>query len=186
MTKHYKNIFKTELLILLIIIPFISACKHITTENKHNNVPLSEYEKPLQDVNRYLVKKDNDRIKSFIRRKHWKMKQTQTGLWYQIYERSSDTLMPVLNDLIELSYKVYLLDGTLCYTSDSTGTKKFIVGHGGVEAGLEEAVLMLHRGDKARFIMPPYLAHGLLGDQNKIPARSIIIYNIQLLTINGN
>ena len=161
------------------------SCKHITRDKKQNDVPVSQYEKPLRDVNKYLVQKDNDRIKSFIRRKHWKMKQTQTGLWYQIYEKSGDTLTPELNDIIELSYNVYLLDGTRCYSSDSLGTKKFAAGHGGVETGLEEAVLMLHRGDKARFIMPPYLAHGLLGDQNKIPARSIILYDIQLLTING-
>ena len=181
--KHCRNIFKAVLPVLLFMV--VVSCKHITREKKQNDVPISQYEEPLQDVNKYLVHKDNDRIKSFIRRKHWKMQQTQTGLWYQIYEKSNDTLMPKPNDIVELAYQVFLLDGTLCYSSDSTGTKKFAVSHGGVESGLEEAILMLHKGDKARFIMPPYLAHGLLGDQNKIPARSIILYDIQLLTING-
>ncbi len=183
MTKRYRNIFKAVLLVLLLVA--VISCKHITRGKKQDNVSMAKYEKPLENVNRYLVKKDNDRIKSFIRRKKWKMKQTGTGLWYQIYEKSNDTLMPKLDDIVELAYKVFLLDGSLCYSSDSTGTKKFAVGHGGVESGLEEGILMLHKGDKARFIMPPYLAHGLLGDQNKIPARSTILYDVQLLTING-
>ncbi len=182
MTKQFKNIFSI-ILLWLVVIPF--SCKNTAKEKQRKEIPVSEYEQPLQRVNKYLVKKDNDRIKSFIRRRHWNMQQTQTGLWYQTYEKSSDTLMPKPNDIVELAYKVYLLDGTLCYSSDSTGTKKFAVGHGGVESGLEEAILMLHKGDKARFIMPPYLAHGLLGDQNKIPARSIILYDVELVTING-
>ena len=82
-----------------------------------------------------------------------------------------------------LNYKISLLDGTLCYSSDSLGTKSFAIGHGGVESGLEEGILLLHEGDKARFIMQPFKAHGLLGDMDKIPARSIIVYDIELLRL---
>jgi FKBP-type peptidyl-prolyl cis-trans isomerase len=31
--------------------------------------------------------------------------------------------------------------------------------------------------------MPPYLAHGILGDENKIPPRSIIVYDVEVLEI---
>ncbi len=184
MIRPFKNISNLSLLLILAV-GVLFSCKNSATEKQQKEVPISEYKQPLQRVNKYLIKEDNDRIKSFVRRKHWDMKQTKTGLWYQIYEKSNDTLTPKFNDMVELSYRIYLLDGTLCYSSDSTGTKKFAVGHGGVESGLEEAILMLHKGDKARFIMPPYLAHGLLGDQNKIPTRSIILYDVQLLKING-
>ena len=37
--------------------------------------------------------------------------------------------------------------------------------------------------EKFRFIMPPHKAHGLLGDLHKIPARSIIIYNVEIINI---
>jgi FKBP-type peptidyl-prolyl cis-trans isomerase len=43
----------------------------------------------------------------------------------------------------------------------------------------------MHVGDKARLILPPHLAHGLLGDENRIPARSIIVYEIELLDITN-
>ncbi len=54
------------------------------------------------------------------------------------------------------------------------------IGHGGVESGIEEGILLLHKGDKARFILPPFRAHGLLGDRQKIPPRSIIVYELEL------
>jgi len=59
----------------------------------------------------------------------------------------------------------------------------FEVGHGGVENGLEEGILMMKNKEKYRFIMPPHKAHGLLGDLNKIPARSTIIYYVEVLDI---
>ena len=88
--------------------------------------------------------------------------------------------------VIEISYKVWLLDGTLCYSSDKDGVKRFLVGSGGVELGLEQGVLFLQQGDKARFIMPPHLAHGLLGDEVMIPARSTIVYEVELLNVYNN
>jgi len=39
-------------------------------------------------------------------------------------------------------------------------------------------------GDKATFIMPPHLAYGLPGDGNKIPARSVIAYEVILVKVD--
>ena len=43
--------------------------------------------------------------------------------------------------------------------------------------------MLLKEGDAARFILPPYLAFGLLGDENKIPPRSTIVYNVEMLKL---
>jgi FKBP-type peptidyl-prolyl cis-trans isomerase len=59
-----------------------------------------------------------------------------------------------------------------------------VLGHSTEESGLEQGILMMQEGDKARFILPPHLAHGLLGDENMIPARSIIVYEVELLDIS--
>ena len=83
-----------------------------------------------------------------------------------------------------INYSISLLDGTECYNSDDSGPRQFKIGQGGVESGLEEGILFMHEGDKARFIMPPHLAHGLLGDNHKIPARAIIIYEVELIKLD--
>jgi FKBP-type peptidyl-prolyl cis-trans isomerase len=136
----------------------------------------------LINMNRQLVNRDADEIKKYIKSKGLKMKETQTGLWYSV-DKEGKGDFAVKNDIITLKYELRLTDGTLCYSSDSLGLKKFVVGQGGVESGLEDAVLMLRRGSQATFILPPHLAHGLIGDDNKIPSRAILIYAVEVIDI---
>jgi len=39
---------------------------------------------------------------------------------------------------------------------------------------------MLKPGGEAIFIIPPFLAYGLIGDGGKIPPRAIIIYDVSI------
>jgi FKBP-type peptidyl-prolyl cis-trans isomerase len=136
----------------------------------------------LININRQLVKNDTKRIKGYIQTHHLKMQMTNTGLWYSVEKRGAGNLAKK-GDIIYLNYELRLLDGTLCYSSTKDGIKSFLVGQGGVESGLEEAVLMLRQGDKGKFILPPHLAHGLIGDENKIPAHSSIVYDLEVLKL---
>ena len=86
-------------------------------------------------------------------------------------------------DIITIRYNLWLINGNLVYNSIDDGPKTFLVGKGGVESGLEEGVLLLHDGDKARFILPAHLAYGLLGDEKKIPPRTAIVYELELIKI---
>lgn len=139
-------------------------------------------EEALLRANKYLVKQDEDAIKGYIRRHGWTMTQTKTGLWYEITSKGNGVKAET-GMRATLAYKLWLLDGTLAYSSDSTGNKSFTLGKGGVESGLEQGILILNEGDKARFIMPPHLAYGLIGDENRIPARSTIVYEVHLLKL---
>jgi FKBP-type peptidyl-prolyl cis-trans isomerase len=134
-------------------------------------------------INKYLVEKDADAIRGYINRHGWKMQESKAGLWYEITNTGTGKKAET-GKTATLEYQVRLLNGTPCYSSDSLGNKTFTIGKGGVEPGLELGILMLREGDKARFIMPPHLAHGLVGDQNKIPARATIVYEVHLLKIS--
>jgi len=178
-----KNRFKhAEKFLLLIIIVFIgiSACK--TKSRKLTPKEHEAFKENLVKANRGLVDLDQDKIKTFAKRRNWEMQVSETGMWYQILESESGKKAQA-GLVAHLKYKVSLLDGTMCYTSDSLGNMVFKIGQGGVESGLEEAILMMKIGDKGRFIMPPHLAHGLLGDENKIPSRTIIVYQTELLNL---
>ncbi len=136
----------------------------------------------LLKVNRILLKKDQQRIAAHIQRVEWNMQETETGLWWQILQEGSGKLVAG-GDEITLEYTLSLLDGTMLYSSAETGVKTFIVGKGGVESGLEQGVLLCRQGTKARFILPPHLAHGLTGDGDRIPARAILVYEIELIEL---
>lgn len=138
----------------------------------------------LMDANRILVKKDQKTIQGYIARQNWKMTETETGLYYQILEEGSGDSISE-GDYISLQYKLSLLDGTECYNSEKDGIKSFEVGRGDVESGLQQGVLLLKKGSRAKFILPPHLAHGLTGDGVCIPARAIIIYEIEVIPTNN-
>jgi len=160
----------------------VLSCKQRDTKLSNESQP-SRKELFIK-ANKGLVALDQERIEADASRRGWVMQATKTGLWYQVYEHGNGPLAQP-GQIAHLKYTVSLLDGTLCYTSDSLGIMRFRVGQGGVETGLEEAILLMHQGDKGRFIMPPGMAHGLLGDENKIPPRSIIVYHAELLNLTN-
>lgn len=170
--------FKTLICLLTFLFVLFSCTQ--PTEKKTN---LDEYDEPLQKINRYLVKEDSERIENYVARKEWDMKISNTGYWYEIYEHGNG-VQAEIDKIATINYKVELLDGTVCYSSDSLGSKRFKIGKGGVESGLEQGIVLMKVGDKARFIIPPYLGHGLLGDEYKIPPRSVIVYDVELLQIS--
>jgi FKBP-type peptidyl-prolyl cis-trans isomerase FkpA len=146
---------------------------------------IRETENALIGANRMLVKMDHDKIVAYIASKGLDMKETSSGLWYAITPGAGRDKNVQTGMLVTIKYRVSLLNGTICYDSDSLGVKQFIVGKGGVESGLEEGILLLKQGDKALFIMPPHLADGLQGDGDKIPPRAIIIYDVDLLKVES-
>lgn len=151
-------------------------------ERERSKRPQKVSAEQLIEVNKYLVGKDSERIKAYLERSGEKMEERATGMWYSI-EEEGEGLNAAKGNVVSIKYEVSLLDGTVCYSSDSLGLKSFRLGQGGVEYGLEDALLMMKKGGKAKFILPPHLAHGLLGDEDRIPARSIIIYNVELVDI---
>jgi FKBP-type peptidyl-prolyl cis-trans isomerase FkpA len=135
-------------------------------------------------ANRFLVGRDMDLINAYTARRNWDLEFTRTGLGYQVYEYGAGPEVKKGNT-ISLEYTLSLLDGTVCYSSGKDGLKVFRVGQGGVEAGLEEGVLMLREGDRARFVLPPFLGHGLIGDQYRIPPRAVLIYEVEVVKVSG-
>src|SRR3972149_775423 len=136
----------------------------------------------LVNVNKYLVQKDKEAIENYIKRHKWEMEFVESGLWYMIYEEGSGPNAEI-GDVAIINYEISLLEGTVCYTSDSLHPKTFKIGQGGIESGLEQGILLMKQGDKAKFILPPHLAHGLLGDEKKTPPRAVIVYDVELKKI---
>ncbi len=167
-----------NIILFLIASSVMYSCWNEPQEHKPDKEAIRK--ENLIRINKYLVGKDTDMIKGYLKRHDWVMQTTKTGLWYMIYERGNGDSVRS-GKVVTIKYKTYLLDGTLCYSSDSLGPKKFRVGKGEVENGLDEGIKFLRVGDKARYILPPHLAHGLIGDENKIPPRAIIVYDLELI-----
>jgi len=168
------------LVLLILLTGVLFSCGHPEQSEKKLNPKNAE--ESLVKANKSLVKTEDQQIEDFIERYGWKMKETGTGLRYMIYKEGSG-IKADKGKKVTLKYSSGFLSGDPCYTSDELGNKEFIVGQGGVEPGLEEGILFLKKGDRAKFILPSHLAFGLVGDGNKIPAKATLVYDVELLEL---
>ena len=113
-------------------------------------------------INQMLVQKDYELIKGYIERRGWEMEEDQGGFWFQIYEKT-ESQIPAEGNWVELKYKIWLLDGTLCYSSEESGNKTFKLGQNEEISGLNLALFKMRLNEKGRFVFLPHLAYGLIG-----------------------
>jgi len=134
----------------------------------------------MEDLNSYMVQKDRERIQNYAERKKLTVKESPTGLWYQIISEGEGKRFTD-KDKVIFNYECSLLDGTMCYSSEKSGPKEVVLGRSELEPGMNEALRMLKPGGSATFILPPFMAYGLTGDGKMIPPRAVIVYNVNIL-----
>lgn len=173
---------KVVILIVAFSIVFASCGSKDNSSDKSKVVYVDSIKKPLEKVNQTLVKKEEQQIKDFITRYNWNMNETGTGLRYLIYKKGNGAKAEV-GKIAKFNYEVKLITGDICYSSKTDGAQEFLIGKGGVVSGLEEGILLLKVGDKAKFIIPSHLAFGLLGDEDKVPKRATLVYDLELLEV---
>jgi FKBP-type peptidyl-prolyl cis-trans isomerase FkpA len=172
----------TRIIAIFIILFSLVSCK----EKQHGSPVNSRPGKnEMADLNKFLVQKDRERIKNYIERKNLKMSESPTGLWYGIIKEGTGKTITE-NDKVVMEYECSLLDGTKCYSSSDLGPKRITVGRTEIEAGLNEGLRLLKPGAQAIFIIPPFLAYGLIGDRKMIPSRAVIVYNVNILQPDNN
>jgi len=134
----------------------------------------------LTEINRQLTEREKDSIEVIIYRKDWKMDYHPEGYYSMIIaEGQGKKIME--GSTVELLCKVQLLDGTLCYEQQK---RFFIVNKTNEIAGLHQGLINRRGGDKLRFVFPPHMAYGLLGDGDKIPPRAGLIFEVEILNID--
>jgi FKBP-type peptidyl-prolyl cis-trans isomerase len=159
---------------------FCYSCRQTAVEP---NRPFENKQKDeLIEANKNLIKQTAFLIESYGKRQQWNLKETESGLWFGIYKKGIGKKASV-GKFVTLKYTLSLLDGTLCYSSDSTGIKQFTIGSGKVETGLDEGVAMMRVGDVAHIILPPHLGYGLVGDGNCIPPHGVLVYEVTLVDV---
>lgn len=164
-------------LIVLVIFYSCSGDK----ENKFPSLTQKEIEEKLIEANKNALSIEKAQIEVYVKEKELDVITTPTGLRYQIYnDVEGDSIKA--GQKVYVTYKVNLLDGTECYNTDKTA-EEFLVGKDYVESGLHEAITYLNKGDKAIIVIPSHLAHGLTGDFEKIPVRSTIVYDIEVVDV---
>lgn len=161
------------------VVMFWSACQQKGTQQNlvQNSQQLKEN---MMDANRIMHEHEEVDIENYIKRAGWEMTTSPTGLRYHVYEEG-DGKVGEEGMVAIFNFETKLINGKVCYNSEENGTKQFLIGKPTVERGLDEAMQLLKVGDRAKLILPSHLAFGLVGDDNCVPRKAILIYDVQII-----
>lgn len=136
----------------------------------------------LIDENKRFAEREEADIQAWIRRHGMSFTATGTGLRYMLLrDVPGDAARP--DQVAVINFAACLLNGDTAYASAAGRPGTFRIEHADVESGLHEGVQHLSPGDSAVLVIPSALAFGLLGDREKIPMRSTVVYYVGLVAL---
>lgn len=138
----------------------------------------------LLKENKDAVRLEQHDIRLYAQRHGLGLTQTPTGVHYMIL-RDVDGPVAKPDQWARVNYRLELLNGDTAYATEAGRPESFMVGMDQVESGLHEAIQLLSVGDSALIVIPSYRAHGLIGDQERIPMRSTIVYRLGVVAITN-
>jgi len=135
-------------------------------------------------------------INSYLTSHKLVAKTTATGLRY-IITKPSVKVKALKGDTVLVNYVGRTLDDKVFDSSieavaksaglEQPGRKyepiEVVVGTGGVIAGWDEGLQLLHEGSKAMFIIPSELAYGAQGQGGDIKPYSTLVFNIEVVKV---
>ena len=112
-------------------------------------------------------------------------KQT-SGLYYVPLVTNASAMKPDSGSTVSVLYTGMLLDGTVFDATSQHNNVPFSfeLGDKQLIKGFNKGVALMHLGDSAALIMPSGLAYGPNIVSPKIPANSILRFNLKLVDIN--
>ena len=108
---------------------------------------------------------------------------TASGLQYEVLTEGTGP-KPTAADTVTVHYVGQLLDGTVFDSSVARGQPAtFPLGQ--VIPGWTEGVALMPTGSKYRFTIPPALGYGARGAGDVIPPNAVLVFDVELLGIQG-
>lgn len=143
--------------------------------------PTSALKKEMIDNPTTQPDKDKNAILQYlIDNKITNAQSTDSGIYYIMEKEGDGAGHPNAQSSITAHYHGTLLDGTVFDSSVEKG-RPFTFGLNRVVKGWQQAIPLLSKGGKGKFIIPSDLAYGPRGSGGKIGPNSVLIFDIELI-----
>ena len=155
------------------------ACTDEKPKEIQRNWNMNESTKLNKDL---AVEQEIDIDLYLAQHESWQVDTTGSGLRIVWFKRTDGSL-PKANQQAKVHYKIALLDGTQVYETEKDEYDIFRVDNAEMESGIHEGIKLMRVGEKAKLVFPSHLAHGLVGDMDKIPPLSPLVVDVELIGI---
>ena len=134
------------------------------------------YKENMINANKTINSAEQTQIENYIARRGWQMRQLDNGSWIEETVQGKGAKVD-WEDTLTVRYRLEALNGAVIYHQQE---ETFVVGQNKPTVGLDRGVMELRRGSEARLIVPSSLGYGVVGDGDRVPARTVLVY---ILTI---
>jgi FKBP-type peptidyl-prolyl cis-trans isomerase FklB len=108
---------------------------------------------------------------------------TASGLQYEVITKAEGA-QPLATDVVSVHYEGTLTDGKVFDSSIKRGSP-IDLPVSGVIPGWVEALQLMHVGEKVKLYIPSELAYGAQSPSPEIPANSVLVFDLELLSIKA-
>jgi FKBP-type peptidyl-prolyl cis-trans isomerase FklB len=105
-----------------------------------------------------------------------------SGLQYRVLNAGSGSTPKYAEDEVEVTYKGWMVDGTVFDQTEAGDTTKFPAG--GVIVGWQEALSLMKEGDEWEVVIPAAMAYGLEG-KGPIPPNQVLTFQMKLIKVTS-
>lgn len=142
--------------------------------NPTSNTP--DLKEHFINANRTIAQSEETSINEYVARRKWDMQKLPEGVRLWEYEKGRGPKINV-EDSVHIVYSVEAINGKLIY---SDITDDYVAGRRQQMIGLDQAVLQLSVGSRAKVILPSNLAYGIGGDGDRIPQSAILVIDVKV------
>ncbi len=165
--------------------------KHLVILRKGKEAEAFDGAKTFETEKVGIVKREEDKIKSdhmemekILKEKYSGGQTTGSGLKIFI-EKAGDGPAMKTGDNITFHTTGYLLNGTKFWSSYDGAAQPLAmpIGVGKLIPGMEEGIMMLKQGGKAKLIIPPNLGYGDAGSPPVIPPKAWLVFDVEVIKV---
>lgn len=169
----------------LLLVSFLWSCSNNDVKpnvDPFQGLSTKERKSAMEGALKRSAQKEQTQIKDYLKRQQIKAVESKTGVHYFIYEKGEGSVIKE-NMRVEISYVLTNLKGDTIYSIPKISPESFLVEQSEKESGLHEVIKQMNSGDKAIVVIPSYRAHGISGDENKIPPLTTVVYNLKIHSV---
>ncbi len=104
-----------------------------------------------------------------------------SGLQYRVLKSGSGKSPTSGEDIVTVTYKGWLIDGTVFDQTEPGKTASFPAGH--LIPGWVEALKRMKEGDHWQLVIPAELGYGAEGAGNSIPPNQTLVFDMELISV---
>lgn len=170
------------------IVVFIFACLCVSCAEEAAQIPMNKKvdytQSNIMEANRGLVDIENEEIRNYVDSLKLDFDTTSIGIRYKILSSNPGGLQAKRQQNVKITYSLKAFDADEFCSNYLDRTEIVCVGSGDIPRGMDEAILMLHQGETGVFLIPSYLAYGVVGKGHCIASRTPIFCRITLMLVD--